>query len=427
MSLVHIRTQYAVGQGFFHTGELREGPSVLLRYVVDCGAMWPYTAERNACIDRYRKTLSESDRIDVLFITHAHADHINGVARLLNGVQVDTIVLPLLNVVDRLLAYAQADVAGSTASEDDFFNLFVLDPVEAVSRLKPRRILIVRPASGEGGGAPYSGGPNDENPGPRGIELGDDDESYRLKIIGTGLVSRLPGLSREPHGVRTIVVPDTMALTGGRSSSFWLLAPYVDPTVHSKRAGFLALLATAKKMSVPDLEIWLQDPANIKLLTTVEVKHLKSAYKVVGPDLNITSLCVYSGLPPGATPAGTTFNGSVGKWEIAQHDTQKIAWLGTGDAALKDPTRLGAFLSHYKKLRDEVVTLVLPHHGSDESFSPQLLTEIFPDFCVVAADEMFDWPHPGRYVSQQVASKGLFLSVVTSDARSEIWERIQLL
>src|SRR5450631_199285 len=45
-----------------------------------------------------------------LLISHAHVDHLNGVERLLdkvNGLTVKTIVLPLLNVEVRLVAYAR--------------------------------------------------------------------------------------------------------------------------------------------------------------------------------------------------------------------------------------------------------------------------------------------------------------------------------
>ena len=73
----------------------------------------------------------------MLFISHAHADHLNGVEQLLEpGLKVDTIVLPLLNVADRLIAYGR-DLADDAASaQNAFYRDFVIDPTAALGRFK---------------------------------------------------------------------------------------------------------------------------------------------------------------------------------------------------------------------------------------------------------------------------------------------------
>lgn len=111
MTLINRRHQRAVGQGFFHTAELEAEDGRKFRYVYDCGAMKKYETQRNARIDEYLRAVGANAELDVLFISHIHFDHISGLERLLdktNGLTVDTIVLPLIDVVDRLFAYSKS-------------------------------------------------------------------------------------------------------------------------------------------------------------------------------------------------------------------------------------------------------------------------------------------------------------------------------
>jgi len=160
VSIQNIRRQYAVGQGYFQAGELSEDNTLRLRYVVDCGAMTKYASRRDARIDAYLAVVGAKQALDFLFISHAHADHLNGVERLLDkvkGLVVKTIVLPLLNVEDRLIAYARAASEDAISADSAFYKAFVVDPASALGRFNPERILFVEPGSRDGG-APFRGG-----------------------------------------------------------------------------------------------------------------------------------------------------------------------------------------------------------------------------------------------------------------------------
>ena len=127
MSLYNFRIQWPVGQGLFHSGELNFSPkppwnSASLLYVYDCGSMQKYKKNRNKAIDSFRK-LSSERMIDFLFISHAHFDHLSGLERLLKTTdpgRVDTIILPLLSHVERLIVYARA-VSESPRSATEFY------------------------------------------------------------------------------------------------------------------------------------------------------------------------------------------------------------------------------------------------------------------------------------------------------------------
>jgi phage terminase large subunit GpA-like protein len=57
---------------------------------------------------------------------------------------------------------------------------------------------------------------------------------------------------------------------------------------------------------------------------------------------------------------------------------------------------VGAFSRHYRRHLRRVLTLTMPHHGSERNFHPDLLRQIGPALCVAAADSYRDWRHERR-------------------------------
>lgn len=430
MSLTNLRRQYAVGQGFFQAGDLSEDGVLRLRYVADCGAMSKYAEQRDARIDKFLSEAGAKTALDLLFISHAHADHLNGIERLLdkvNGLVVKTIVLPLLKVEDRLIAYARAASEDAASAEDPFYREFVVDPSTALGRFKPDRIIFVEPGD-RGAGGPFSGGPDGPRNAPddSGTRM-DDRQRPAWKLVGRGTIERRSNAREtKDSSIEMEVMPDTLGILcpAAGSSAAWLLAPYIDPAVKAGSAVFIAALAAARGQTVGALRKWLRSTTNLEKLLTVHIADLKHAYMAVSTDLNVTSMCLYSGPVPEFEPRATHYDAVFGTWRISHPGKPGIAWLGTGDAALADKKRRNAFLKHYSKLLDEVVTITLPHHGSESNFDVTLLDRIQPSFCIAAADRFGKWRHPGTSVVQAVASTGRFLSVVTASEQSEVVETV---
>lgn len=429
MSLRNVRRQYAVGQGFFQAGHLFDDKSLRMRYVVDCGAMTKYASCRDARIDSYLSEVGSKQPLDFLFISHAHADHLNGVERLLDkakGLVVKTIVLPLLNVEDRLIAYARAASEDPMSADNVFYKAFVEDPVSALGRFNPERIIFVEPGNRDDG-APFGRGPDE----PRGGS-GDSESQLRgneqlpWKIVGRGRMRPHIEATAKPKAGISVVMPDTHGFlcAGTGTAQAWLLAPFVDPSVKAGAALFMTSLAAARGQTVAALKKWLRSTGNVKKLLTVHVSDLKAAYSTIHIDINVTSMCLYSGPVPTFKPPASRYVGNFGMWTVSLHDKPSVAWLGTGDAALADKKRRNAFFKHYGSLLNEVVTLTLPHHGAEHNFDATLIDRIRPSFCVASADRFSSWRHPGTAVVQSVASTGRFLSVVTSNVESEVTETI---
>jgi hypothetical protein len=431
---VNYRRQHAVGQGFFHSSHLFEESELRLRFVYDCGAMAMYADARDARIDELLGVVGPGTRLDILFLSHVHADHINGVTRLLDpasGLRVDTIVLPLVNVADRLIAYARTMVEDPGAAADDFYRDFVANPAAALSRFEPRQILFIEGGRGDGGGAPGSHGPGGDDP-ERGRARWSEGpvDGKRWTLVGEGQVrwpgpDVVPAPTLENAGAPMVcVVPHTMGLIIPYDGGEWLLAPFVDPTVELQRRKFLVRLAKALKMTRARLEVWLDTPANLETLVKTGAGTLATTYGAVAKDLNVTSLCLYSGpVPRVANDEQRGHRAKLGGFTYGNDGLGvPIAWLGTGDAALAKKSRLDAMLGHYGALLAQVGTLTIPHHGSDHNFNSALLTGVAPTICVAAADRYSNWRHPGSKVVQGVASQGLPLQVVTSSPLSEMEE-----
>ncbi|MBZ9859094.1 MBL fold metallo-hydrolase [Mesorhizobium sp. CA12] len=427
MVLTHHRIQQPVGQGFFHTAMLVEDGSVF-HYVFDCGSMSTYKAARNARIKAYRKTVAPSQVLDVLFISHAHADHLNGLEQLLApGLGVDTIVMPLLDAVDRLLAFGRDLVEDAASAQNVFYRDFIVDPASALGRFNPRQILMIRP-SHDGPGAPGSDGDGFGGP-DGGRHIGIDPSQARLgwKAAGRGSVQIEDRKDQGGSDPLVALVDDTVAVAVPlKASKFWLLAPYVDPAVGVEQKRFKGALAAELRSSGAHALARKINSLSAGDVAQIVKKHtaaLSAAYASIAKNLNVTSLCLYSGLAPQSSSLKGLYAWHSGHWQHSDAGAgERIGWLTTGDAALKERHRRKSFLEHFGKLLARVVTLTLPHHGSDHNFDRELLTATAAEMFVVAAARYGTWRHPGSHVVQEVASAGRFVSVVTSSESSVAWE-----
>lgn len=423
LAIVNKRRQHPVGQGFFHSADIYVNGRPSVSYVYDCGSMERYASQRKLQICQYLLSRSSPSKLDILFISHVHSDHISGVEQLLSreeGLQVDTIVLPLLNQIDRLIAFARSASEDWPSARSSFYKSFVTDPVDALSRFRPRQIIFVE-AGNRDIGAP-DGGDRPLEPPDGGPFSGRDDteDAPTWKLVGRGTVSHMDGGpvrldSSATQQITQSLIPDNLAMLIRSPHGDWLLAPFVDPTVASHRRLFRNELA--KQCGIPQrqIETWLQANANVKRLLSGNASCLKAAYKVVSKDLNITSMCLYSG-PTSRRPIPSRgiYIGTFGSIYAHGNASTRLGWLGTGDAALKHSRRQSDFLRHYGELLREVTTLTLPHHGSDHNFGARLLASTDPRVCLAAADRFRNWNHPGSRAVQAVCSHPAVIHVVTS-------------
>lgn len=418
-AITHRRWQLAVGQGCFHAGFVGPESSTPmaddgLRYIYDCGSL--HKAALAAAVERYHLATNQAP-IDFLFLSHLHADHVNGIKQLCT-VGVDTVVLPLLNAVDRLISFAHA-ASEADAGDLEFMGALAADPVGAIAdALAPRQIIVVRRGEGDASGleAGFIFGPEDRGGERRG--------QVKWSLIRSSTASsQVDGGGAQIGDSTVYYLADSagVAIDIDGAAQQWLLSPYVDEEVSLARAAFIKQAADGFGLSEEAFEAAAEQPSWLLDAVTNKQEILVEAYGG-NEALNVTSLCLYSG-PPEAEHGERSAR--LGALHYLPHPTQKLAWLGTGDAALKKPARLAALLKHYDHLLPMVGSLQLPHHGSDHNFHPDLVVAIDPSV-VVAPAKSTKWRHPGSGVIHGLANFGLPLWNVTDAVLSETVETLSL-
>lgn len=93
------RTYHPIGQGAFYTEVFTNSDNTRFVMVYDCGsetAIADMERSMDDQIDDFKQSIGPNPNIDLLFISHFHADHINGLDKLLDGVTVRKTIIPML-------------------------------------------------------------------------------------------------------------------------------------------------------------------------------------------------------------------------------------------------------------------------------------------------------------------------------------------
>lgn len=409
-ALLHSRCQQAVGQGGFHTAKLvsTKHPAIAIRsptdtrvegttsfhYVYDCGSR--QVGKCRSAARRFANSIAER-RIDLLFLSHFDEDHVNGLPDLLNpvgGVKADTVVMPWVDDVERLIAFGRAALRGRAIG--DFFRSLVVDPLAALDVFRPGRILLVRRGPGD---------PDDRDIIDLRPEGFDPEGPFETKVVidggswrrGPAKPNPVPGVSAAVHAIF-----DDATIDVSTDAASWVFKPYVRPCDQGRVSNFEREAERLLAWPWGSFRTTVSDVATRNWLVGNKIgsKALASAYRFAFGDRNLTSLCVYSG--PRPAHHGKVFSLDLNKFGLAS----KIGWLATGDVPLKDPAEAKDLLAHYREQVDNVATFGLPHHGSVKNYSSMVVAALRPQICFVSAKPPKSWQHPHPAVMADVANHG---------------------
>jgi hypothetical protein len=402
--VVHVkvkRVQHAVGHGGFHVGNIHvrypaargietPAPPTDFWYVYDCGSEQGSSLSSSLAAHRERC----HGRTDVLFVSHLHSDHINGIERLQAMAPAETVFVPYLEPVD-LLVVALADVEAGRFSTS--FREYVEDPAAWWRRRGATRIIFIEPDDGDSSLLP---GP-DGSEGPRSPD--DFDADTRLRSEGDGkkrpgarLASYLvpprgvvpSGLFAADPSVRSPVKGDFLAGNGSGmrlehtevSYSWrvgdWILLPYVHPVDTKTREQFRRDMSEA--LGIPHrpdvftkrmLE-HLQSYEKTKILLEVYRNHFARGQ-------NALSMSLYSG-PEHRDASGASAEWKIDWWHCVPFPPRwirevDVGWLGAGDAELRRPAIRASWLQFFRPFSSQIAVLTLPHHGFAHNFDPGIL------------------------------------------------------
>lgn len=88
-----IRTIHPIGQGAFYSEKFKAEDGHTVNVVYDCGSGTTRTISQ-PCQDIINGAFNPGEEIDILFISHFHADHINGISTLKNRCNIKKVVIP---------------------------------------------------------------------------------------------------------------------------------------------------------------------------------------------------------------------------------------------------------------------------------------------------------------------------------------------
>jgi len=476
-------TQWAVGQGFFRTGRILASETKLpasrskasanswpnsreINYIYDCGSTSDIAALEseiryyaNYLVKHsYNYVRNVKPQIDVMYISHFHLDHINGIKRLHDVVDIKVFVIPLVDPIARLLSIAESVYHGSGGglepsgivsqvealressdngldgieNDDDLDEFppdiseweatFISSPAEALQELGSPEIIQVPPAESTPIDQEYPEESLYE------IELEsvlatDRETEWEWEIDHSGNAKLLVGL--DSGAAIPVWIWQTYQLQGAK--------PYIPK--------FRAELAKARNLTVIELEKKLTDKNFIYDLVRNHFTELVKAYADALPKgnrYNISSLCLYSGPASivGIHPRMQSWRcrpaefarSEIGAWDV------RPGWLGTGDAptkpqktksATKTVDELQAIKDWLGKHARNVGSLALPHHGAKGDLDLGLLSENLWEgqpVCFISARTQINgiskFRHPNPETVSAVADHGLHLVCVSENPNS---------
>ena len=423
--LGHHRYQLPVGQGGFHVGTLRDLgkdeatwrsslvndaiTSADFMYVYDCGSI-PITGVTKEVRSIVAKRVSRG--LDMLFVSHFDRDHVCGIPYLLHekkGLQVDTIVIPYLDDIDRIIAFGSSSATRAEPRAERFYNDIVVDPIGVFEQFEPRQIIMVASDEEDEGGSGFFELPTITPP-----HSDPDGQSWTIKDT-TGSRGLPPVLRRTPEGAIVMRSIEFEVATGTESG--WLLKPYVKKASKLDRDTFCSAVEVLLKWPRGSFREKVRNEKVRRLLVTKHLTILSRAYAWAFGDKNETSLSLYSG------PANPEEAGAV-VYRSKMFDSARIGWMGTGDACFKDPKMVRNFQKHFSGELEWVSTFMLPHHGSAHNFDPTL-HEVGADLWVAAAQPIHpNWNHPAPEIVKAIKASGAKFRKVGSSPDSLLKERM---
>ena len=416
----HHRYQLPVGQGGFHVGTLKTLgadeaawrssltsdaiPSADFLYVYDCGS-----DPKAGVVGAVRSIVKRrpSRKLDMLFVSHFDRDHICGIPHLLdrrNGLRVDTIVMPYLDEVDRVIGFARTADTASDGATEQFHQDLVVDPTATMSRFSPRQIVTVMPSNEDGDADYFELPPTDPPRSPTGRD-------YWKAIDSTASYNR-----RAPDG-STVTQRLDLDILAGTDFGGWRMSTYVKRAALSDREAFCAAVEVLLRWPRGSFREKVRSKRHRRLMVTDHRTAVSRAYAWAFGDKNETSLSLFSG-PAAPDQAGAVY------WNMPYYPSARIGWIGTGDAGLRDRSAVTDFQNFYQDDLDWVSTFVLPHHGSAHNYdhsNPVLDAEIW---VAAAQPTRSTWKHPAPEIVKAVKASGAKFKKVGSQPKSLFEERM---
>lgn len=346
--------------------------------------------------------VSSRGDVNCLFLSHLDSDHVKGIDRLLLSSQVNEVVLPYLNDLDRLIAAAHDEARGTLSGD---FLTFLSDPTAWFGARGVARVTHIIPSD------------DDDEDGGGGPEVPRFDGGGEGPIKAKWLHSRSGDAQfsgdRQGRGkgpvVRKFELGSMLCLSAANGMLDWLLLPYAHRPSDSRLKAFQKAMF---RQFGPKYRFRLKAMINDAEMR----KKIRACYDLIWSDHNLVSLALYAG-PSDSSAWSSECRSPPGWW---RGTGGVVGWLETGDMHLDVGRRRNAMLRHYQYVLNQVNVFALPHHGSHRNFH-QSLPAMLPNLtqCVAAAGPN-GYGHPNLEVRELVQSAGIEFVHVTDRGQSAL-------
>ena len=387
-NVLMIRRILPVGQGAFYLERFyNHAGQPCFTIVYDCGA-YPVKRYVKREIERNFK---QGEIVNIVFISHLDADHLNGLMDLLKRCQVKCIVYPLLEDWEYQISW----VVNKILSKDEFVEAFITDAKEAIGKLDlSYEPILVKVKKREGEGHENNGNVVIEGEESL-IEQGEIESGSRILLDMLNMHGQMQGARK------------------------WIFSPFNFQ--HDLR----------KQELVKHLAVEFGDSFDIKGLRSYWEKSyenrrkIKCAYEKLKGETNANSMILYSG------PQRSTDKQVLGMCTCAA--VNQCRWwiqflragcLYTGDYCAAATENWRALDLWCRPFWDDIGCVQIPHHGSILSFNKNLIREHAVHF--VSVGDSNNHGHPSGEVCASLMAAGKCLCMVTESLTSELDFRVCL-
>lgn len=372
MSHKVLRTFHPIGQGAFYSERHDD-----FNIVYDCGSM-PLSSYTRSVV---RSAFTETDDIDILFISHFDYDHVSAISVLMSSVRkIKRVVLPLLheehkNLLININRALSQNIVKLLKDPQSFFG-------------KDTVIVFVKPAP-----------PQDDV---------DENKDGDLEQIDLREIHKRINRTNS----RIELASGAKLSLGGMLS--WVFIPY--NFCNTNRSYQLESALKAEGFNVKQLKSDLNYSLTA-FSTPTALKALRKVYSLIDGNVNENSMLLYS---------GPDKSNNSSKWCVCYDCFNDCSWphycinrpgcIYTGDSDL-NKINLGAV---YTGVVFHVGVLQIPHHGSKHNFSIHSLNDFWPHvICPISFGTKNNYGHPAFEIVNCLSQQRFVPLLITEQSETK--------
>ena len=370
-----IRSFLPVGQGAFYTEQFECGVNV----VYDCGS-----STSKSCVEKQIRSVFEpQEKIQAVFISHFHEDHMNGLPFLLSYCNVERIYLPYLTEDEILLTRLLNRLENA---ESPFLLGMLEDPLHEIQNCTEKNNTIT-------------------------------SELFYVLPVDTHMRPDIP-FSSISSGEPVLLFASE---SEQKHKKGWIYVPYNFQNTRRSSLFFKGLKKNGydKKTLASYLET--------SDIFSYDWDDIKRIYQKYAPgSLNSNSLVVYSGFSCKSDRFLKPSGFFMPELSIPQSGCMKTyengcLYMGDYDAGTKENWKnMTDHLSEYISL---IGTVQVPHHGSKHNYNEELACGQF--LLIISAGYQNKYKHPHAYVLKDLLAKKILHFWITEHSGSMVQFRIE--